>query len=282
MAIKKQTIPNADLGSEFRITDLTSVEPDYNKNPNKGKWHSFIYVSNGKGILSIDFNEHAVLKNKLFFIEKYKYWSWHKPDSLEGTMVQFTDSFYNHIYTGNPKIKSDQSLIGEFSPFIKIEDNNRGELENIMNIISREYSALRVNSKEIICLCLKVLILVYRRNAYSRVGLIIADRKKQVISEFRKLVNNKFGELKTPKGYAQILNITPNYLNVICKEIYNKTVSEIIQERVILEAKRLLAHTGLSIAEISYRLGFDDNSYFGRYFKKAVGLPPAKYRAMQY
>jgi AraC-like DNA-binding protein len=61
-------------------------------------------------------------------------------------------------------------------------------------------------------------------------------------------------------------------------EVLSKTTSEVVQERIILEAKRLLAHTGLNVSEISYKLGFKDNSYFGRYFKKAVGLSPDRYR----
>ncbi|NJO89493.1 MAG: AraC family transcriptional regulator [Chloroflexia bacterium] len=103
-----------------------------------------------------------------------------------------------------------------------------------------------------------------------------------MLNEFRKALNNKFSELKTSKEFAQLLNISPNYLNAICKDIYNKTVSEIIQERIMLEAKRLLSHTGLSVSEISYKLGFKDNSYFGRYFKKATGLPPEKFRVINY
>jgi len=79
-----------------------------------------------------------------------------------------------------------------------------------------------------------------------------------------------------------MLNITPNYLNSLCKDIYNKTVTEVIQERIILESKRLLAHTGLTVSEISYKLGFKDNSYFGRYFKKVVGIPPEKFRTINY
>jgi len=272
----------ADLLSDFRVIRLNKLVLGTAKKLNKSKWHSFIYVSSGNGLLMVDFDEHIALRNKLFFIEKYKYWSWIKIDKLEGIMVQFTDAFYNLIYTGNPKIKSDQSLIGEFSPFIKIESDNENEWNDIVNIILKENSAIKENSKEIICLGLKILIMMYRRNAYSNGIMIIADRKKQLLSEFRKLVNNRFAELRTPKKFAHTLNITPNYLNSICKEIYNKTVSEVIQERVILEAKRLLAHSGLSVSEIAYRLGFDDNSYFGRYFKKAVGLPPEKYRIDNY
>jgi AraC-like DNA-binding protein len=267
-----------NLLSEFRIVSLDSLECGKDKKPHKGKWHSFIYVSSGNGLLRIDFDEHIAIRNKLFFIEKYKYLSWIKLDNLAGWMVQFTDSFYNHIYTGNPKIKSDQSLAGEFSPFIKIDDKNDFEWDAILKIMLREYAAHRQNSGEIICLGLKMLVMMYRRNTLFTGQMVIASRKNQLLGEFRKLVNNRFAELRTPKEFAQVLNISPNYLNAVCKEIYNKTVSEIIQERVILEAKRMLAHTGLSVSEISYKLGFEDNSYFGRYFKKCVGIPPEKYR----
>jgi len=271
-----------DFFPEVRVIKLNSIKLEKKEKSNKGKWHSFIYVVSGSGVLGIDFDEHIALAGKVFFIEKFKYWSWEKIEGLDGLMVQFTDSFYNYIYTGNPKIKSDQSLIGDFSPFIKILEKNEMLWRNVFDIVQKEYSEMTENSREIICLSLKILILMYRRNTFSKSRLIIADRKKQLLSEFRKLVNNQFAELKTPKGFAQVLNITPNYLNAICKEIYDKTVSEIIQERVIMEAKRLLAHTGLSVSEITYKLGFIDNSYFGRYFKKVVGVPPEKFRTINY
>ncbi|MHC1702703.1 MAG: helix-turn-helix domain-containing protein [Tenuifilaceae bacterium] len=268
--------------TEFNILKLNCLDVGKLNDIVKEKWHTLIYITGGNGVLEIDFDEHLAIKNKFFFIEKFKKWSWIKLDEIEGVMVQFTDSFYNLIYTGNPKIKSDQSLIGELTPFIKIEEKNEDEWRNAFDIIMKEYSQLRDNSKEIICLTLKVLILMYRRKAFAKGTLFVADRKKQLLSDFRKLVNNKFSELKTPKEFALRLNITPNYLNALCKDIYNKTVTEIIQERVILESKRLLAHSGLSVSEISYKLGFKDNSYFGRYFKKVVGMPPEKYRTTNY
>lgn len=268
--------------SEFNILSLNCLDVCKLNEIVKGKWHTLIYVTGGNGVLEIDFDEHLAIKNKFFFIEKFKTWNWIKLEKIEGVMVQFTDSFYNLIYTGNPKIKSDQSLVGELTPFVKIEEINENEWKNAFDIIMKEYSLLKENSKEIICLTLKVLILMYRRNAYAKGTLFVADRKKQLLSDFRKLVNNKFSELKTPKEFALRLNITPNYLNALCRDIYNKTVTEIIQERVILESKRLLAHSGLSVSEISYKLGFKDNSYFGRYFKKVVGMPPEKFRIMNY
>lgn len=281
--LNKKTYSNINYNlTEFNVLKLNYLDIGELNEIVKGNWHTLIYVTGGNGVLEIDFDEHLAIKNKFFFIEKFKKWNWIKIDKIQGVMVQFTDSFYNLIYTGNPKIKSDQSLVGELTPFVQIEDNYENEWKNAIDIIMNEYSLLKENSKEIICLTLKVLILMYRRNAYTKGTLFVADRKKQLLIDFRKLVNNKFSELRTPKEFALRLNITPNYLNALCKDIYNKTVSEVIQERIILESKRLLAHSGLSVSEISYKLGFNDNSYFGRYFKKAVGMPPEKFRSINY
>ena len=84
--------------------------------------------------------------------------------------------------------------------------------------------------------------------------------------------------LRSTKDYAHRLNITPNYLNALCQEFFLKTASEIIRERTILEAKRLLMHSGLSVSEIAYKIGFTDNSYFGRYFKNDTGMTPKNFR----
>ncbi|MBN1416187.1 MAG: helix-turn-helix domain-containing protein [Bacteroidales bacterium] len=272
---------NKGTFSDFKMLNINNL--DFNAEQiTKRKWHTIYYVTGGNGLLQIDFDEHIALKNKIFLIDKYKIASWEKQNKIEGLAVQFTDAFYNLIYTGNPIIKSDQTLLGDFPPFIKIEQAEESEWSHIIDVISTEYNNLNENSKEVICLCLKILIMLYRRKAFIKGRFMITDRKKQLLNEFRKLINARYQELKTPGEYAQKLSISPNYLNAICKEIFNKTVSELIQERIILEAKRLLVNTGLNVSEISYKLGFKDNSYFGRYFKKAVGLPPERYRKVYY
>ncbi len=230
--------------------------------------------------MQIDFDEFIALENRVFLIERYKVWNWYKINRLKGILVQFTETFYNYIYTGNPKIKSDQTLTGEIPPFIKIPGSEKNEWESVLGLLTKEYLSARKNSKEIICIILKILILLYRRNSLFDSKGIESVHKNQLLTEFRKLVNNKYHTLKTPREYASELNITPNYLNSLCQKFFNKTVSEIIKERIVLEAKRLLMHSRLTISEISYKLGFNDNSYFGRYFKKATGLTPNKFRTL--
>jgi len=271
-------ISESNLLSDFIIMDLNDINTKAKYLQLKGKWNSFIYITGGNSVLQIDFDEYIALENKVFFIEKYKVWNWIRINKLRGILVQFTDSFYNHIYTGNPKLKSDQTLVGEIPPFIKIRLGDKTEWKNIFDILSKEYTSAKNSSKEIICLALKVLILMYRRNSQYMGRVFESSQKKHLLNEFRNLVNRRFFSLRTTKDYAHELNITPNYLNALCQEYFLKTVSEVIQERVILEAKRMLMHTSLSISEIAYNLGFNDNSYFGRYFKKVVGMTPESFR----
>ena len=278
MLNNQSNISETNLLSDFIILDLNELNIKAQYLQLQRKWNTLIFITGGNSVLQIDFDEYIALGSKIFFIEKYKVWNWIRINKLMGILVQFTDSFYNHIYTGNPKIKSDQTLIGEIPPFIKIGLGDKSEWKNLFDILSGEYLSAKSNSKEIICLVLKVMILMYRRNSQRMGGIFVSSQKKHLLNEFRKLVNKRFYSLRTTKDYACELNITPNYLNALCQEFFLKTVSEIIQERVILEAKRMLMHTSLSISEIAYKLGFNDNSYFGRYFKKVVGMTPESFR----
>jgi AraC family transcriptional regulator, transcriptional activator of pobA len=271
-----------NLSSGFNILNINEIDTLGINPEEKGKWNYLIWITEGNSVLHIDFDEFIALENRIFFIEKYKVWNWTRIDKLKGIMVQFTDSYYNHIYTGNPKLRSDQTLTGEIPPFIRIVTTEQKNWSALFDILFREYSEAKKNSTEIICLTLKVLILMYRRNSIFSGPGFDSGQKGQLLTEFRKIVNSRFVSCRTAKDYANELNITPNYLNALCQEYYFKTVSEIIQERVILEAKRLLMHSGLSISEISFKLGFRDNSYFGRYFKKIVGITPKSFRNLSF
>ena len=75
-----------------------------------------------------------------------------------------------------------------------------------------------------------------------------------------------------------MLYITPNHLNACCKEVLGIPAGEVIRNRIVLEAKRLLVNLQLSISEIAYTLNFEDNSYFTKFFKKYAGVTPEEFR----
>ncbi len=130
-----------------------------------------------------------------------------------------------------------------------------------------------------ICLLLKTCVLKMERIAEnSNPASSRTDHKSMLVDAFKKLVNVNFRELKTTSDYAHELSITANYLNALVKESLGKPAGTVIRNRVILEAKRLLSHSDLSVRQISLELGFTDNSHFGKYFKKSTGLTPDTYR----
>ena len=96
--------------------------------------------------------------------------------------------------------------------------------------------------------------------------------------QFKSLVDENFTKNWALTKYASELNVTIHHLNSIIKSVCNKTTSEIISERIILEAKQFLQFSDENISEISYTLGFEDSSYFARYFKKHTTYSPLEFR----
>jgi AraC-like DNA-binding protein len=92
------------------------------------------------------------------------------------------------------------------------------------------------------------------------------------------LINIHFYLEKFPKFYANQLNITPKHLNRIVRDTINKTTQQLISERVILEAQRLIVHTADPLSQIAYTLGFSDYAYFSKLFKLKTGMSPMEFR----
>ncbi|UUF14017.1 MULTISPECIES: AraC family transcriptional regulator [Flavobacterium] len=104
------------------------------------------------------------------------------------------------------------------------------------------------------------------------------SRFEVVTKSFKKILELNFTTIKSPSAYADILNISTPYLNECLKTATGYSVSYHIQQRVMLEAKRLLYHSDKSIKEIATDLGYDDYSYFTRLFSKIVQMTPLAFR----
>ncbi len=104
-------------------------------------------------------------------------------------------------------------------------------------------------------------------------------RPATITRQFKSILSKNFKTLKSPSEYAQLLNITPSYLNEVVKNITGFSVSHWIQREVIMESKRLLYYTDLSVKEIAFSLGYDDHTYFSRLFRKVTQSSPGQFRS---
>lgn len=247
--------------------------------PHRHDFYNLVYIVQGSGTHDIDFKRFEVVPNQLFFMNDNQVHEWNLSDDVKG----FTMFFKKEFYTVAEPIFSIPHL-----PFFHnasneaqmvVFDKNEGEVfEHYFEDILAEFQNGQAHSQAIIKTLLKIMLIKSLRvhqPQYQSSGSSLIHAK---IGQFELLIEQHFGAIKGVKDYAAKMNMTPNYLNAICSKALGKTAGEMIRDRVLLEAKRLLIHSPLSVCEMAYSLGYDDCSYFIRMFKKAVGLTPEQYR----
>lgn len=99
-----------------------------------------------------------------------------------------------------------------------------------------------------------------------------------ILRDFKQLIETHYSEWHKVKDYASQIHITPKHLSQTVKNITGKVAKDHIQDRLVLEAKRLLLHTDLSIKEIGYQIGFEEPLHFSAFFKKKASVSPSKFR----
>ena len=121
-------------------------------------------------------------------------------------------------------------------------------------------------------------ILTYYLTEHPEVDSPIHNRAEEYFRQFTELLGEHYKHERSVGFYARQLCITPKYLTTLIKRISGKSVSEWIDNYVILEAKTLLKYSNMSVQEIAYYLNFPNQSFFGKYFKSHTGMTPSAYR----
>jgi AraC family transcriptional activator of pobA len=125
---------------------------------------------------------------------------------------------------------------------------------------------------------LRTALLLTLRLAGAERGQGEADRDQERLAELTRMIGEDFRTRLPVEQYARRLGISATHLNRITRALVGKPVSRLIAERIVLEAKRDLVFSALSIQQIALRLGFEDQAYFSRFFTQNAGLPPRQYR----
>jgi AraC family transcriptional regulator, transcriptional activator of pobA len=246
--------------------------------------HSFYHLvlfTKGSGTHTIDFNQFKVLPYEIYFMIPGQVHSWDFEGSVDGYIINFSDNLFRSFLL-NPNYLERFHFFGGISEdsVCHVPSEVQGKVTQLFEELLSE--AGTGNEKEgdidMIRLLLMQLFIMVERWCKVDNKKAVPQQKQVQLRNFRRLIDQHYLSIKLPKEYADLLYITPNHLNALCQDLLGKTAGELIRDRVILEAKRLLTNADMTITEIAYNLNFQDNSYFNRFFKKDVGVTPDEFR----
>jgi AraC-like DNA-binding protein len=246
--------------------------------PHRHTFYHLVYFTKGSGKHYIDFVSFPVTPGQIYFMNPGQVHHWEFSDDVDGYIINFSDQFFRML--------PDPEYLSQFFFFsgnceeqvVQLSANAQQEADQLFTRILRELTTRQAHMIDMARTLLLQLFIAVSRDAGPEKGNPIARPGMQLIRNFRKLVEQHFAEKRLPKEYAALLFVTPNYLNALCKEVLGMPAGEVIRERILLEAKRLLVNAGMNITEIAYQLNFQDNSYFSRFFKKYNGVTPEEFR----
>ena len=241
--------------------------------------HTYFFilaVKKGHGEHEIDFINYLVGDYSIFILRPGQVHKLRLDKESQGFLMEFNSEFYIPNDSG-----SKQRLRRVTSKsFCALTYNSFERLYNTMTTIYTEYANKEMGYTDLIRANLEIFFIEFLRQSLSPNQNSIAELsyEHERFEEFQEFLEHYITEHKTVIQYAELLGISVYQLNRITKEVMGKTVSELINDQLILESKRLLLATLNQVKEIAYSLGFEDTSYFIRFFKKHTGLSPETFR----
>jgi AraC-like DNA-binding protein len=213
----------------------------------------------------------------MFFIQPGQIHHWNLSDDIDGFVVFYSQEMYN-LYFRQKTIESYPFYyaLGNSPEMIFDAKELKAIVSYFYNMLEEYQGNKMLKQDKIINLLDSIHIEIARK--YNEQYVLEMHPYNVKIKNFSVLLEKFFLTEKTPSFYASQLHITLKHLNRICNEILKKTTTQVITDRIILEAKRMLMDKKRTVNEIATALGFDDYSYFVRLFKKHTAMTPTAFR----
>ena len=239
-----------------------------------------ILLFDGKGTLTIDFINYEFEGKSIFFTSPYQHFKITTDQSFMIKKIDFHGDFYCIEYH-KEEVACNGLLFNNIysNPFITLNQENYEELKYLTCKLTKEIENNNQYSEPILKAYLQLILAIGSKIKSQELASSTAlPRKQNAIEKFKPLLEQNYIVHRDTSFYADKLALSPGVFTKRCKSFYRKTPSQLIQERVILEAKKLIHLTYKNFKEIAALLNFEDEHYFSRYFKKNTGITPTLFR----
>lgn len=267
-------------GSELLI-DLIRLE-SLEKYIKSGSPHVLSYfditlILEGSGKIFIDTNTYELYKNLIVCSSPMQVRKWQIKDIPRGLVLIFEEEFLNTFFNDSEFVTNLSFFNTSENRVLKLSEEKSSHIKELFLNIEAEIHKHYTGENHILrALLYQTLVRLDRE--FKPVLNLVPESGNGYITKLEKLVSRFICKEHSVSFYASELNISPGYLNDVVKAKLGVSVKRHIQKRLILEAKKMLKHTTLSVSEIAWKLNFKDDSYFVRAFKKATGYTPNQYR----
>ncbi|WP_297086688.1 helix-turn-helix transcriptional regulator [uncultured Draconibacterium sp.] len=272
------------LNHEFELLDLGERFEEKSALmtvPHRAQFYHIIWIEKGKGTHYVDFDPIELEDNMVIFIPYNSVNQFDKNGTYKGRAIIFTDDFFSKNEQDNRFLRS-SILFSDLYPTGIVRVNPQfSDLQVFLNAIETEFLKEYDRAQfQILHNMLHIFLLQAERELRKQGHKELKPSiNLDYVILFKDLLEQNYRKEKSVNKYAADLSISDKQLHKATKALFDKTPKQVIDERVLLEAKRLVVHTALSIKEIAYELGYDEPTNFIKYFRKHTGVTPSEFRA---
>lgn len=271
------------LSLEIELVSISAIFQEHKSaviEPHRADFYHIFWFTQGTPVHMVDFIPISIQPNTLLFINKNRVHLFDQSGQYDGWVLLFTDTFFSQT-------PQDAQFLHNTILFHDLLDIPTLQLDQTQTDLSLVIRQLR---DELTAPADAVHQPVLKNLLHNLLLLADRERRRQGFAEIKKgpdldhtlrfteLVEEQFLALHSVNQYAQQMDITERRLQQAIAKSVGKTPKQLIEDRVLLEAKRLLVHTNQSIKEIGFTLGFEEPTNFSRFFRQQIGQTPAEFR----
>ncbi len=276
---------NTPKGAELSIDYM----PDFfihdtmdNDSPHVHTFYEIIWFREAGGIHTVDFEEYPIEKNMLFFLSPGQVHFFDHAIEHKGVLIKFCTDFLKEEHT-DEDIYIKYNLFNAFDsqPYCTINEETAQRLLSVIDKLEDEQlNENLIGHVDMLRSLTKIFLILVHRHCEKNSNYALSEKKTshRLFVMFRKMLEQHYMQQHTVKEYANSLNVSSKTLSNYVLDSSVKTPLTFINDRITLEAKRLLRFSNMMTKEIAEYLGFEDPSYFVKFFKRQTGFLPSSFR----
>tara|TARA_R110000850_G_scaffold121600_1_gene239359 strand:- start:53 stop:955 length:903 start_codon:yes stop_codon:yes gene_type:complete len=242
-----------------------------------------LFISHGSVELELEGTSHQLQSVSAIVVPAMSIHGFHFSPDVQGHIITLAKPLADHLHA----LMGESSTLkkADFYPFLQA--NRAGRIATLVSQIDQEYRQPAPGRNSLLEALIQALVVelsrlcAYTGNTVKRYGPRQSDKGRQHLEHYQALIEAHYREQPSIEQLAELIGVSSAHLNMLCRQLAGRSALQLLHERLLLEAKRQLTYTNMTIGQVSDSLGFSEPAYFTRFFKRNTTLSPRDFRIRQ-